>query len=103
MLINPTELTQQFIAVVPAAGAGKRMQANCPKQYLTIDNKTILEHTIERLLSHPSINKVIIALSANDEYYPQTSLINKIEEISYGSAQQNVSSTDILKLRTIVI
>jgi 2-C-methyl-D-erythritol 4-phosphate cytidylyltransferase len=58
---KPIVLTQKFVAVVPAAGAGKRMQANCPKQYLTIDNKTILEHTVERLLSHPLINKVIIA------------------------------------------
>ena len=69
-------LTHQFIAVVPAAGAGKRMLANCPKQYLTIDNKTILELTVERLLSHPLINKVIIALSEGDEYYSRTSLVN---------------------------
>ena len=65
---KPIVLTHQFIAVVPAAGAGKRMLANCPKQYLTIDNETILEHTVERLLSHPLINKVIIALSEGDEY-----------------------------------
>jgi 2-C-methyl-D-erythritol 4-phosphate cytidylyltransferase len=73
---KPIVLTQKFVAVVPAAGAGKRMQAHCPKQYLTIDNKTILEHTVERLLSHPLINKVIIALSDGDEYFPRTSLIN---------------------------
>jgi 2-C-methyl-D-erythritol 4-phosphate cytidylyltransferase len=73
---KPIVLTHQFIAVVPAAGAGKRMLANCPKQYLTIDNKTILEHTVERLLSHPLINKVIIALSEGDEYYSRTSLVN---------------------------
>ena len=73
---KPIVLTHQFIAVVPAAGAGKRMLANCPKQYLTIDNETILEHTVERLLSHPLINKVIIALSEGDEYYSRTSLVN---------------------------
>jgi 2-C-methyl-D-erythritol 4-phosphate cytidylyltransferase len=69
-------LTQQFVVVVPAAGAGKRMLANCPKQYLTIGHKTILEHTVERLLSHPLINKIIIALSKGDEYFPHTSLAN---------------------------
>ena len=74
---KPIVLTHQFIAVVPAAGAGKRMLANCPKQYLTIDNKTILEHTVERLLSHSLINKVIIALSEGDEYFSRTSLVNK--------------------------
>ncbi|MFQ3196236.1 MAG: 2-C-methyl-D-erythritol 4-phosphate cytidylyltransferase [Colwellia sp.] len=76
MLTKPIALPQQFVVIVPAAGAGKRMLANCPKQYLTIDNKTILEHTVERLLSHPLVNKVIIALSDNDEYFPRTSLVN---------------------------
>ncbi|NQZ87074.1 MAG: 2-C-methyl-D-erythritol 4-phosphate cytidylyltransferase [Colwellia sp.] len=73
---KPIVLTQQLIAVVPAAGAGKRMLANCPKQYLNIDDKTILEHTVDRLLSHPLISKVIISLSENDEYFPRTSLVN---------------------------
>ncbi|WP_204321076.1 2-C-methyl-D-erythritol 4-phosphate cytidylyltransferase, partial [Klebsiella aerogenes] len=31
-------------AVVPAAGFGRRMQTECPKQYLSIGDKTILEH-----------------------------------------------------------
>jgi len=85
----PKDLNQPFVAVVPAAGVGKRMLANCPKQYLTIDNKTILEHTIGRLLSHPLINKVIIALGENDEYFPQTSLANNIDvEIVIGGKER---------------
>lgn len=67
---------QFFTVVIPAAGVGKRMQANCPKQYLTINRLTILEHTVLRLLRHAQINKVIIALGANDEYFPTTSLVN---------------------------
>jgi len=63
-----------FIVVVPAAGVGKRMQSQCPKQYLTIDGTTILEHTVTRLLSHDAIGKVIIALGKNDEYFVDTSL-----------------------------
>lgn len=55
--------------VIPAAGVGKRMQANCPKQYLTINNKTILEHTLERLISHPMVTKVVIALGEHDGYF----------------------------------
>ncbi|MGK4724905.1 2-C-methyl-D-erythritol 4-phosphate cytidylyltransferase, partial [Salmonella enterica] len=33
-------------AVVPAAGFGRRMQTECPNQYLSIGNKTILEHSV---------------------------------------------------------
>ena len=66
----------QFTVVVPAAGVGKRMRSSCPKQYLTIENITILEHTIQRLLSHEAISHVIIVLGENDEYFPRTNLVD---------------------------
>ncbi len=65
---------QQFTVIVPAAGVGKRMQAHCPKQYLTINGVSILEHTVKRLLSHPQINRIILCLSAADEYFSDTLL-----------------------------
>jgi 2-C-methyl-D-erythritol 4-phosphate cytidylyltransferase len=85
-------LSNQFIVVVPAAGVGKRMLANCPKQYLTIDNKTILEHTVERLLSHFLIGKVIIALGENDEYFPKTSLTNHTQVQTVIGGKERVNS-----------
>lgn len=45
------------------------MAADRPKQYLQIAGKTILEHTIDRLFSHPSITRVIIAISKGDPYF----------------------------------
>ncbi|GHF85808.1 2-C-methyl-D-erythritol 4-phosphate cytidylyltransferase [Thalassotalea marina] len=69
-----------IVAIVPAAGVGKRMQINHPKQYLTIGNQTILEHTVETLLTHPQISKVIIAISAEDEYFQQLPL-NKLANV----------------------
>ncbi len=50
-------------AVVPAAGFGRRMQTECPKQYLSIGDKTILEHAVAALLAHPRVKRVIIAIS----------------------------------------
>ncbi|OAN12594.1 2-C-methyl-D-erythritol 4-phosphate cytidylyltransferase [Photobacterium jeanii] len=67
-------MTQQFTAVVPAAGVGSRMAADRPKQYLSIAGKTILEHTVNRLLSHPAIARVVIAISATDPYFSTLAL-----------------------------
>jgi 2-C-methyl-D-erythritol 4-phosphate cytidylyltransferase len=92
MVNTPTALTEQFIVVVPAAGVGKRMQANCPKQYLTINQKTILEHTVERLLSHPAIAKVIIALGEHDEYFPKTSLSSQSAVLTVVGGKERVDS-----------
>ncbi|MDN4503845.1 2-C-methyl-D-erythritol 4-phosphate cytidylyltransferase [Alteromonadaceae bacterium BrNp21-10] len=60
---------QQFTVIVPAAGIGSRMAADIPKQYLHIDNKTIIEHTLERLISHPQIKHIVVALAADDSHF----------------------------------
>jgi len=60
--------------VVPAAGVGKRMQAACPKQYLKIQDHTILEHTVLRLASHSCIKLIVIPLSPGDEYFSDSNL-----------------------------
>ncbi|OMQ22241.1 2-C-methyl-D-erythritol 4-phosphate cytidylyltransferase [Serratia oryzae] len=57
------------IAVLPAAGIGSRMQADCPKQYLTIGQQTILEHAIHALLRHPRISQVIVAIGPDDRQF----------------------------------
>ena len=63
-------------AVVPAAGFGRRMQTECPKQYLSIGNQTILEHSVHALLAHPRVKRVVIAISPGDSRFAQLPLAN---------------------------
>ncbi|WP_022951885.1 2-C-methyl-D-erythritol 4-phosphate cytidylyltransferase [Leucothrix mucor] len=56
--------------VIPASGVGKRMAAECPKQYLKLHDKTILEHTISRFTQLPQLQGVLIVVSEADEYWP---------------------------------
>ena len=58
-----------FTVVVPAAGIGSRMGASCPKQYLPLAGKFLIEHTLERLLAHPRIERVVVALAADDDFF----------------------------------
>lgn len=81
-----------FTVVMPAAGVGKRMQSACPKQYLTINGKTVLEHTVERLLSHSRIGKVIIAIGDNDDYFAQTSLPENTDVVTVTGGKERVDS-----------
>ena len=66
-----TDFHSGLTAIVPAAGIGSRMGADCPKQYLTLAGKTILEHTLGCLLSHPAIARVIVALAPHDGWFEQ--------------------------------
>lgn len=53
-------------AVVPAAGQGRRMGGTIPKQYLLLAGKPVLQRTVERLITHPRVRGVVVALAADD-------------------------------------
>lgn len=61
-----------FWFVVPAAGSGSRMQSVTPKQYLCLANKTVLDQTLSRLLSVTDLAGIVVALSADDQDFPQS-------------------------------
>ncbi|URL01573.1 2-C-methyl-D-erythritol 4-phosphate cytidylyltransferase [Avibacterium sp. 20-126] len=82
-------LPREIIAVVPAAGIGSRMQADKPKQYLTIQGKTILEHTLDVLIHYPAINHIIVAVTPSDPYLAEIDLLNhsKIQLVEGGKTR----------------
>lgn len=67
--------TNKIIAIVPAAGVGCRMNSQIPKQYLKIGSMTILEHTLNKLLTHPKIDKVIVVISPKDRLFQTLSIV----------------------------
>ena len=63
-------------AIVPAAGVGRRMGGDIPKQYLPLNGRPVIDHTLERLLGYPSIRQVVIALTPDDQWWPNTAFAN---------------------------
>ena len=59
-------MSPRYWVVVPAAGLGARMGSEIPKQYLLLGTKTILEHTLERLLKIPELAGIVVAISSAD-------------------------------------
>ncbi len=84
--------TLSVIAIVPAAGVGSRMKADRPKQYLQIDQTTVLEHTINKLLSHPSIDKVVVAITEGDPYYPELAISQQDNVIRVAGGKERADS-----------
>jgi len=58
-----------FSVVIPAAGIGKRVGADIPKQYLSILGKTIIEHSLQPFLDHAEIQRVIVSIAKNDQWF----------------------------------
>ncbi len=69
---------KKYWAVLPAAGVGKRMKADRPKQYLRLGERTVLEQTISIFSQHPRIAGIVVIVTKGDPYWaglqPETSV-----------------------------
>lgn len=53
--------------VIPAAGVGRRMGSECPKQYLPLAGEPLLSHSLRALLDCPGLRRVAVALHPGDD------------------------------------
>ena len=51
------------IAIILSGGVGTRMNTNIPKQYLLVNEKPIINYSIEKFLANPSIDEIVIAIA----------------------------------------
>lgn len=58
-----------IVAVIPAAGVGKRMGADRPKQYLPLLDSTVLEQTLQCVDEMPFVSAIVISISDDDPYW----------------------------------
>ncbi|MCW2260563.1 MULTISPECIES: 2-C-methyl-D-erythritol 4-phosphate cytidylyltransferase [Sphingobacterium] len=61
-------IDQSFVLIV-AAGKGSRMQSDLPKQYLLMNGKPVLMHTIEKFYTSTKQPHIIIAIDPAMEYF----------------------------------
>ncbi len=82
----------KFWAIVPAAGVGKRMNADRPKQYLELAGKTVIEHTLTRLLQAKVFSAVAVAISTEDPYWPDLAISNHTNIITAPGGKERADS-----------
>jgi len=82
----------KFWAVVPAAGVGKRMNADRPKQYLELADKAVIEHTLYRLLSAKVFEAVSVAISIEDPYWPELEVSKHPKVITAAGGKERADS-----------
>lgn len=66
-----TDHPLSFWVVIPAAGVGSRMRADRPKQYLPLNGRCLIEHTLDCFLDQPGLSGLVVCLSPDDEWWPE--------------------------------
>ncbi|TDX49312.1 2-C-methyl-D-erythritol 4-phosphate cytidylyltransferase [Orenia marismortui] len=65
--------------VIPAAGQGRRMGADKNKQFLLLNGKPILAHTISKFQNCSYINEIIIVAKNQEISYCQKEIVDKYD------------------------
>lgn len=85
--------------LVPAAGAGRRMGAEIPKQYLPLAGKTVLEVTLEKLQAVPGIQEVVVALAEDDVFFSTLDCSRSVTRIVGGAERADSVYQGLLWLK----
>jgi len=76
-----------YWAIVPAAGTGQRFGAELAKQFHSIGDKLVADHTLGRILSIAKIEKILVPCDTSAEYWQQVSALKdqRVELIAGGA------------------
>ena len=90
------------IAIILAAGSGRRFGAPAPKQYMRLGQQTVLEHAVEAFLRHPLIDEVAIVVH-RDYMQAVSELVRKnewakVRHVIEGGAERSDSTRAALRL-----
>ena len=100
-------MVNNYTVLLPCAGSGSRFKNDIPKQYTKINNKTILEYTIDAFLATPEVSQIVIITAPNDNYidtiltkYPSRVIATKVggdtrvESVRNGLNKLNCTNSD---------
>lgn len=65
---KPPEASGYWV-IVPAAGSGKRMGADKPKQYLPLLGKPLIAHTLQNIFNWPGLAGIVVAIAESDRTF----------------------------------
>ena len=84
------------IAVILAGGVGSRMGGAVPKQFLPLDGRTVIAHSIETFDRHPAIDEVAVVMHpdwrSRMEEIATTGGWTKLKKIIDGGSERYMSS-----------
>ena len=78
-------------AIIPAAGSGNRFSKTQLKQYQTIQEKTVIEHTVHRLNELPR-TAYVLAIAENDDFAQTLKFENPEKAMYCHGGQERVNS-----------
>jgi len=86
----------KVVAIIPAGGSGRRMRSQSPKQYLLINGKPVLVHTLLKLQKISLIDDIRVVVPEEDILFVRENMkkpyqLNKISDVIAGGRERQDS------------
>ena len=85
--------------ILLAAGEGKRLESNTPKPFHKINNKTLLEHSVNAFKDFQKIKKTIVVYNARNIKYLNKLNLKNIIKVKGGNTRQESVFNALKKIR----
>ena len=85
--------------ILLAAGDGKRLESSTPKPFNIVNNKTLLEHSINAFKNFTEIKKIIIVYNKKHKKYLGKLKLNKTLKIVGGKTRQESTYKALQKIK----
>jgi len=79
----------RYWLVMPAAGAGHRFGAAAPKQYASLEGRTVIEWALAPFLGDARCARIVVALAPGDEHWGRLPLREPVVTTSGGSQRSD--------------
>jgi len=87
--------------IILAAGDGKRMNTKVPKSFIKINNKTLLEHSINSFKNIPQIKKTIIVYSKKHTNYLKKLKLGNVLKVQGGKTRKESTLNALKKIKKL--
>ena len=81
--------------IIVAAGTGSRMKKDINKQFIKLNDKEIIAHTIDKFYNNDNIDDIVVVIKEEEEKYFVDNVINKYRfddiKIAYGGNERQDS------------
>ena len=84
-------------AIIVAAGTGSRFKSDTPKQFLEINGKPVIAHTLERFQAAPSVDSIVLVVSTEHSNRFDSNVVSKLEKVIAGGLTRAHSVLNGLK------
>lgn len=91
-----TLMNRKICTLIPAAGKGSRMEHSVKKPYLTLAQKPILTHTLQRFEENSAVDEIFVIVNAADFTECQATVLapyafRKVQALVAGGATRQMS------------